>query len=168
MGHMGCGHPVAGHLTTTFASIFNAANIVDGWFGADTIVASTAKDVFLFQTGIAANKGLGISGKTIQKFQIGTDAIAVTNYQGSGDNVFVGSTAAETTFDAVGAGNALLASANGWTWALDSGKTDAGTLTYVGAINESGNATATNANFNIHLVGVQGTIVGVDSFFPVA
>ena len=133
---MGCGQPVAGHLTTTFASIFNAANIVDGWFGADTIVASTAKDVFLFQTGIEANEGLGISGKTIQKFQIGTDAIAVTNYQGSGDNVFVGSAAAETTFDAVGAGNALLASANGWTWALDSGKTDAGTLTYVGAIND--------------------------------
>jgi hypothetical protein len=50
---------------------------------------------------------------------------------------------------------------------LDSGKTDAGTLAYVGAIDE-GARSPTNANFNIHLVGVQGTIVSVDSFFPVA
>jgi serralysin len=173
----------AGALTSAkFASIFNAANIVDGWFGADTIVASTAKDVFLFQTGItartsldggttyiaAADRGTAISGKTIQKFQIGTDAIAATNYVGGGDNVFVGSAAAATTFNASTAATsspALLASSNGWTWTLDTGKTDAGTLSYVGGI---GASNQTYANFDIHLVGVQGTIVSVDSFFPVA
>ena len=156
----------------TFAPIFNAANIVDGWFGADTIVASTAKDVFLFQTGIAAttevvaaSRGAAISGKTIEHFRVGTDAIAVTNYVGGADNVFVGSALTATAFNVTASpSSALLASTSGWTWTPDSGKTDAGTLAYVGAI---GSSNQTYANMDIHLVGVQGTGTGTNGALTV-
>jgi hypothetical protein len=46
--------------------------------------------------------------------------------------------------------------------ALDAGSTTAGVLTYVGAIDATN---PTYANMTIRLVGIQGTITSVDSFF---
>jgi S-layer protein len=149
--------------------IFADANIVAPMYGQGAIlVASTAKDVFLFQTeNTTANdsttaKGVAAGGSIVQNFKVGTDVIAVTNYQGYGDNLFVGTAAAASSINAVTASEALLASSNGWSWALDAGSTTAGVLTYVGAI---GASTPTSANMTIRLVGIQGTITSVDSFF---
>jgi len=148
--------------------IFADANIVAPMYGQGAVlVASTAKDVFLFQTENTAMsdttiKGISAGGSIVQNFKIGTDVIAVTNYQGSGDNLFVGTAAAVTAINAVTASEALLASTSGWSWAFDAGSTTAGVLSYVGAI---GSSLATNANMTIHLVGVQGSIVSADSFF---
>ena len=105
--------------------------------------------------------GVSAGGSNVENFKIGQDVIAVTNYQNSGDNLFVGSAAAAASINAVTAGEALLASTNGWSWMLDLNSTTSGTLAYVGAIG----ASPTNANLSIHLIGVQGTIAGVDSFF---
>jgi len=163
--------------TAGAGKIFAGANIISNYYAQGAIaVASTAKDVFFFQTnnstkdvssspgGVASSTiatGASIGVMNIEHFKIGQDIIAVTNYQNSGDNLFVGSAAAATAINAATAGEALLASANGWSWTLDLNSTTSGTLAYVGAIG----ASPTNANLSIHLIGVQGTIAGVDSFF---
>jgi hypothetical protein len=162
---------MSGSLVNTAGAgkIFVDANIIAPMYGQGAVlVASTAKDVFLFQTantlasdGITAT-GVTVGGSIVQNFRIGTDIIAVTNYQGSGDNLFVGTAAAATAINAVTSGEALLASANGWSWAFDAGTTSAGVLSYVGAI---GASNPTYANMSIHLVGIQGTVTSVDSFF---
>jgi len=155
----------AGNLVNTSGAgkIFMDANIVAPIYGEGAIlVASTAKDVFFFQTGVGADTtGKSAGGSKVQNFKIGQDVIAVANYQGSGDNLFVGSAAAATAINAATAGEALLASTNGWSWTLDLNSTTSGTLAYVGAIGTN----PTYANLSIHLIGVQGTIAGVDSFF---
>jgi len=156
--------------------IFADANIVAPMYGEGAVlVASTAKDVFLFQTeNTLANdsttaKGVSAGGSIVQNFKIGTDVIAVTNFQGSGDNLFVGTAAAVTAINAVTASEALLASTHGWSWAFDANTTTAGVLSYVGnqtdLTSTNGGANPAYANMTIHLVGVQGTIVSADSFF---
>jgi hypothetical protein len=152
---------------TGAGKIFADANVISAKLGEGAIlVASTAKDVFLFQTNVAAStSGKAAGGSIVQNFKIGTDVIAVTNYQSSGDNLFVGTAAAVTAINAVTASEALLASTNGWSWAFDAFSTTAGVLTYVGAIDEASAGHPTYANMTIHLVGIQGTITSVDSFF---
>jgi len=156
----------AGSLVNTNGAgkIFKDANIVAPLLGEGAVlVASTAKDVFFFQTSNSAStSGKAAGGSIIENFKIGTDVIAVTNYQGSGDNLFVGTSAAVTAINAVTAGEALLASTNGWSFAYDAGSTTAGVLSYVGGI---GSSNPTYANMSIHLIGIQGTIASVDSFF---
>jgi len=154
--------------TSGAGKIFAGANIISNYYAQGAIaVASTGKDVFFFQTdnttatagGTATGTSLGLMN--IENFKIGQDVIAVTNYQGSGDNLFVGSLAAAAAINAVTAGEALLASTKGWSWTLDQNSATSGTLAYVGDIGGS----PTQANFTIHLVGVQGTVASVDSFF---
>jgi hypothetical protein len=144
--------------------IFADANIIAPMVGRSAVlVASTAKDVFLFQTNNGNQyAGSAAGGSIVQNFKIGTDVIAVTNYQGFGDNLFVGTAAAASSINAVTASEALLASSNGWTFTYDAGSTTSGTLAYVGAI---GSSNPTYANMSIQLVGIQGTITSVDSFF---
>ena len=64
----------------------------------------------------------------------------------------------------------LYAASTAWTWTLDSGSTTAGVLAYSNTAQDAGVGTPANANFTIHLVGVQG-LTGVNAtdlaaFFP--
>jgi hypothetical protein len=162
--------------TTHYDLLFKAANIIEGCQGDDILVASTAKDVFEYQTmttgqgGVIANPG----HDTIHSFQVGTDYIWTFESRGDGVEAtgdFTFGTSAASTSAVPSTQHLTLPSAGGWSWLLDSSKNDAGTLTYTSA-NPSAGTSGTNANFSIHLVGLLGsggtalaTGVTADSFF---
>ena len=157
--------------TTKYDNVFGGANILEGCQGNDVLVASTEKDVFLYQTNTGSGKNLGVD--TIHSFRIGEDVIFAIETDGTdastaGDYTFNGT--ADGDFASCSGGSlaggqhSLLASTAGWAWAFDAGSSSAGTLSYTTENHTSG-ATPTNANFSIHLVGILGTVTNVDDFF---
>lgn len=163
--------------STHYDKVFGGANIIEGAQGNDVLVASTAKDVFLYQTETSTS-GPTPGNDTIHSFKIGTDRIFTFETDGSGngsDYTFTGNVAGggstTTTGSLPAAQVATRASTHGWTWTLDAGSATAGTLAYT-SLNPSAGASASHANFSIHLVGLLGTdgnalatTVTADSFF---
>jgi hypothetical protein len=161
--------------STHYDKVFRGANIIEGCQGNDVLVASTAKDVFLYQTETSTS-GPTPGNDTIHGFKVGTDYIFTFETDGSGngnDYTFTGGgthTGSDNSTLA-GAQVCTLASTHGWTWTLDAGSATAGTLAYT-SLNPSAGASASHANFSIHLVGLLGTdgnalatTVTADSFF---
>jgi len=140
-------------FSTKMSGVFGGANIVCGRQGADTVIASTAKDIMWYQTaganadpdiGIASDSAtLNINGylsgaylgaDTIHGFTIGEDAIVLTDLYGNTDHIAFGSTAAATAWTSAADIGGYLASTNSrWTWT--STGTGAGTLAYDSANN---------------------------------
>ena len=167
--------------TSGATSIVTNANIFEGKDGNDTLVATTGKDVFFYQTNNTdGNSTLDLDD--IQNFTIGEDSILVVNYNDSGDSFFVAASAlttmqtavdtlvGDTTTENLYAADSVGGNSNSkaWKWTLDANKTDAGTLSYMNTAQDAGIGTPANANFSIHFTGIQGTIVDVNSFFPSA
>lgn len=174
--------PIGG--TTTYDTVFAAANIIEGLQGNDILVASTQKDVFLYQTlttgisGVMKNPG----NDTIHSFKMGTDRIFVFEKRGDVNNAtgdFTFNATADVLPADAGTGTlftsgaladgqtSLKASTAGWSWTLDAGSTTAGTLAYVSE-NPSNGTSGANANFSIKLVGIQpdgANVISADSFF---
>jgi S-layer protein len=171
----------AGSLITGYKAILNNANIVEGRYGNDVIVASSAKDVFMYQTGNGATTtangtGLNLGTDVIQNFKIGTDLILAINSgvqadpQVVGDTVYVGANASTYNTSLVAANipsgtSTVVDAASNWAWTLDSGKTDSGTLAYTAPSTFS--TGYANGSFSIHLVGVQGTGTGTNGAIAV-
>jgi hypothetical protein len=146
--------------STRYDIVFTGANILEGCQGNDVLVASTQKDVFLYQTNTGSGKNLGVD--TIHSFRLGEDYIFAFETDGTGnsspgDFTFTagadGSSSTTTSGSLAGGQTTLNASTAGWAWAFDAGSTSAGTLSYTSE-NPTGGATSTNANFSIHLVGL--------------
>ena len=75
-----------------WTGFFKGHNIVEGREGNDTLVASTAEDLFLFQTGGGASTGKDkeltfteLGKDTIHNFQVGQDALFIMDQSENGD-----------------------------------------------------------------------------------
>jgi hypothetical protein len=168
--------PFAGNMS----GVFGGANIVCGRHGDDTVIASTAKDIFWYQTmgtnsdlpgggtstaSATLNQSGYLSGQylgadTIHGFTVGEDAIVFTNLYGNSDHIAFGTTAAATSWASEASIVAGTANSMGWAWT--STGTGAGDLVYTSPTTAN---TDSNQNVTIHLVGINGTVVDVNSFF---
>jgi Ca2+-binding RTX toxin-like protein len=161
------------NITAASSTFFDNANVYRSKAGTHIMVASNEKDIFVFKTaGTQANPANPAAGSdyadynnashatnTIYKFNIGTDSIIAIDYTAGSDHIFYG-VDKNGGHTADGALVQTQASLSGWTWTLDNGSATSGILAY------AGNASDTLDDFSIHLIGVQGNITGVDSFFP--
>jgi Ca2+-binding RTX toxin-like protein len=146
-----------GTFGTYHAPVTANANILEGRIGTDTIVASTGKDVIVFQVsadGTGDATGGTIGTDVIHNFKIGQDLLLVTNYTGGGDYTFFGSTATITALGTAPSGqNSGLASTSGWSVSAVDTAAHTATLHYVGTTGVG--STITNAGFDITFVGLQ-------------
>ena len=147
-------------FSTNLAGVFGGANIVEGRQADDTLVASTTKDIFFYQTAPTSGSGYlintEIGADTIHGFTIGEDAIVLTDLYSNTDHIGFGSTAAALKWSVAARVANWVAGSNGWVWTA--GASGAGDLTYT-------SPNASTENVTIHLVGINGTVTDVNSFF---
>ena len=152
-------------ISDTTLSLFQGANIFDihGNASGTTAVASTAKDVFLLQSGD------GVNGKTaetnvakleIQHFKVGQDALMILNQGQSTDKI------AESSADILD----QLTEANGITMEFINGQSVTITINWSTLDGKWDGLNTTQATTEITLQGVQGleNVDNVADFFSIA
>lgn len=152
-------------ISDTTLSLFQGANIFDihGNANGTTAVASTAKDVFLLQSGD------GVNGKTeetnvakleIQHFKVGQDALMILNQGQSTDKI------AESSADILD----QLTEANGITMEFINGQSVTITINWSTLDGKWDGLNTTQATTEITLQGVQGleNVDNVADFFSIA
>ena len=152
-------------ISDTTLSLFQGANIFDihGNASGTTAVASTAKDVFLLQSGD------GVNGKTaetnvakleIQHFKVGQDALMILNQGQSTDKI------AESSADILD----QLTEANGITMKFVNGQSVTITIDWSTLDGKWDGLNTTQATTEITLQGVQGleNVDNVADFFSIA
>ena len=152
-------------ISDTTLSLFQGANIFDihGNANGTTAVASTAKDVFLLQSGD------GVNGKTaetnvakleIQHFKVGQDALMILNQGQSTDKI------AESSADILD----QLTEANGITMEFINGQSVTITINWSTLDGKWDGLNTTQAMTEITLQGVQGleNVDNVADFFSIA
>ena len=152
-------------ISDTTLSLFQGANIFDihGNASGTTAVASTAKDVFLLQSGD------GVNGKTaetnvakleIQHFKVGQDALMILNQGQSTDKI------AESSADILD----QLTEANGITMKFVNGQSVTITIDWSTLDGKWDGLNITQATTEITLQGVQGleNVDNVADFFSIA
>ncbi len=152
---------------------FDGANIFEGKGGDDILVASDAKDVFVYKTfsqdilnaNVEDNQSLSaqnyLGTDSIHNFKIGTDALGVVMDVGGGDVTFVSGTTE---------GNDFNASTNGWSLsAFNESDPKTATLSFDASAGTSYGDSGIGelGDFSINLVGLQGfnSETTVDQFF---
>ena len=154
-------------ISDTTLSLFQGANIFDihGDASETIAVASTAKDVFLLQSGD------GVNGKTeetnvakleIQHFRVGQDALMILNQGQSTDKIAESSADADIL--------ALLTEANGITMEFINGQRVTITINWSTLDGKWGGLNTTQSTTEITLQGVQGleNVDNVADFFSIA
>ncbi|MFZ4600305.1 MAG: hypothetical protein ACOYNN_16830 [Terrimicrobiaceae bacterium] len=166
--------------STHYKAVFRDANVMEGGrqgsglpgSADDTFVASTAKDVFLYQTCTTIDNKVGTD--EIHAFRVGQDILMVVEKRGdgaeaSGDHFFFGDAISAALFSQIPGQTGYQASVHGWTWTpgINPGE---GTLAYAsqnkaGGTLTSGSSATANASFEIVFKGLQGTVSSADDFF---
>lgn len=148
--------PDSNWMDPSAQAFFKEHNIVEGREGDDILVASSGKDVFLFQTGggsgTPATSELGFDqlGKdTIHSFSVGNDALFIMNQSDRTGAIDNGSDAKGLIFSA------------GWTFGIQTAADGSVVSVVTTGDNKTGNVTVTwSDNYHTAEVTIDDTIVG--------